>query len=149
MDITVHYNRLPIAPRKLRAFLAYLKRGDRVPQAVAQLRALGSPNTEPLRKLLLASVSAVRDRQAAAQPDDVVIKEFYCNEGARLYRTRIKGRGRSSRFAKRGSHLTLTVSVAPKRPAVKPSTRRASRTAASKGAKTTASSTKQAKKAVK
>ncbi|MCA9388390.1 hypothetical protein KC644_01345 [Candidatus Berkelbacteria bacterium] len=112
MEITVHYNKLPISPRKLRALLGYVKKGQAVPVAVAQLEALPNTTSEPIKKLLLASVSAAKDRRPSARPADVRVVEIYCNEAARMYRTRIKGRGRASRFAKRGSHLTLKVEVA-------------------------------------
>lgn len=120
MEITVHYNKLPIAPRKLRALLGYVKRGQNVPAAVAQIAALPNATGEPIKKLLLASVSAAKDRRPSVRPNEVIVSEIYCNEAARMYRTRIKGRGRASRYAKRGSHLTLRVEVAGEAQKAKP-----------------------------
>lgn len=108
MNVTVTYNKLPIAPRKLRAVLWTLK-GHTVPQALALLAASPRATTAPVEKLLKAAVSAAKDRQPATRAEQVKIVELFANESVRLYRTRIRGKGRSSRYAKRGSHLTLTV----------------------------------------
>ncbi len=108
MNVTVTYKKLPIAPRKLRAVLWSLK-GHTVVQALALLAASPRATTTPIEKLLKAAVSAVKDRQPATRATEVKIVELFAGEGARLYRTRIRGKGRGSRYAKRGSHLTLTV----------------------------------------
>lgn len=125
MNVTVSYNRLPIAPRKLRAVLPSL-RHRRVMDVIAIMAAMPRQTTTPIEKLLKASISAAKDRNPAIRPELLVIDEIYCNEATRLYRTRRKSRGRASRIAKRGSHLTLTVSwteapaaAAPKKTASK------------------------------
>ncbi|MBI4185545.1 50S ribosomal protein L22 [Candidatus Berkelbacteria bacterium] len=114
MHVTVSANQLLIAPRKLRAVI-YQLRSQSVPTAIAHMKASSRVTTEPIRKLLLASISAAHDRQPALEPKKLVITEIYCNEAARLYRSRRKSKGRATRIAKRGSHLTLTVSW-PDRP---------------------------------
>ncbi|MEK7184343.1 MAG: uL22 family ribosomal protein [Patescibacteria group bacterium] len=108
MEVTVHYNKLAIAPRKIRAIL-HRVRDRRVVDALAELAVTPRTTSEPIRKLLLSSISAVRDRRADARPEDLTVKAIFCNEAARISRTRLRGRGRSSRIAKSGSHLTLTV----------------------------------------
>lgn len=108
MEVTVHYNKLFIAPRKIRAIL-HRVRGRRVADALAELAVSPRTTSEPVRKLLLSSVSAVRDRRADARVEDLTVKTIFCNEAARISRTRLRGRGRSSRINKAGSHLTLTV----------------------------------------
>ncbi len=108
MHVSVHANKLPIAPRKFRAVLGQLRHRT-VPQAVALMLASARPTAEPIRKLLLASISAARDKHPSLQPEQLLIEEIYANESVRQYRTRRKSRGRSARYAKRGSHLTLTV----------------------------------------
>ncbi len=113
MDVTVHYNRLPIAPQKIRAIL-HRVRGRRVVDALAELAVTPRTTSEPVRKLLLASVSAVRDRRADARAEDLTVKAVFCNEAARISRTRLRGRGRASRIAKAGSHLSLVVHDAGK-----------------------------------
>jgi large subunit ribosomal protein L22 len=126
MEVTVHYKRLAIAPRKIRAIL-HRVRGRRLVDALAELTVSPRTSSEPVRKLLLSSVSAVRDRRADARAEDLLVKAIFCNEGMRLSRTLLRGRGRSSRIAKTGSHLTLTVidagkttPKATKKPAKKP-----------------------------
>ena len=114
MEVTVHYNRLMIAPRKIRAIL-HRVRGRRLVDALAEVTVSPRATAEPVKKLLLASVSAVRDRRADARPEDLIVKEVFCNEAARLSRTMIRGRGRSSRINKSGSHLTMTVLDAGKK----------------------------------
>lgn len=109
MQVTVHYNKLLVAPRKLRAVLTGLRR-KAVPEAIALMFASNRTTTEPIRKLLLASISAAHDRNPALRPEQLAVEEIYCNESVRQYRTRRKSRGRSARYAKRGSHLTLVVS---------------------------------------
>lgn len=108
MEVTVHYNRLAIAPRKIRAIL-HRVRGRKVADAIAELMASPRTTAEPVRKLLLSSISAVQDRRADAKAEDLMVKAIFCNEATRLSRTRLRGRGRASRIAKMGSHLTLTV----------------------------------------
>lgn len=124
MEVTVHYNRLAIAPRKIRAIL-HRVRGRKLVDALAELSASPRTTAEPVKKLLLSSVSAVKDRRADARAEDLVVRAIYCNEAARMSRTRLRGRGRASRINKAGSHLTLTVldtgktTVAPKKTATK------------------------------
>lgn len=129
MQVTVHYNKLMIAPRKIRVILDWV-RGQKVPAALAQLSASPRVTAEPVRKLLLASVSAAKDKRASVRAEDLTVKEIYCNEGPRLYRTMVRGRGRASRYAKRGSHLTLTViapdTTTPAKAAKKPASKTAS-----------------------
>ncbi len=108
MEVTVHYNRLPIAPMKIRAIL-HRVRGRKLVDALAELSASPRTTAEPVRKLLLSSVSAAKDRRADARAEDLLVKTVYCNEAARLSRQRLRGRGRASRINKAGSHLTLTV----------------------------------------
>lgn len=108
MEVTVHYNRLAIAPRKIRAIL-HRVRGRRLVDAIAELTASPRTTSEPVRKLLLSSISAAQDRRADARAEDLMVKAIFCNEGMRISRTRLRGRGRSSRIAKSGSHLTLTI----------------------------------------
>ncbi|MBI2590166.1 uL22 family ribosomal protein [Candidatus Berkelbacteria bacterium] len=108
MQVTVHYNKLLIAPRKIRAVLGQLRHTS-IPMALAQMKNSPRTTTEPIYKLLLASISAARDRDPAIRPEELRVQEIFCNEARRLYRTRIKSRGRAGRFAKRGSHLTLVV----------------------------------------
>lgn len=108
MEVTVHYNRLAIAPRKIRAIL-HRVRGRKVTDAIAELLASPRTTAEPVRKLLLSSISAVQDRRADAKAEELMVKAIFCNEATRLSRTRLRGRGRASRIAKMGSHLTLTV----------------------------------------
>lgn len=109
MQVTVHYNKLLIAPRKLRAVLTGL-RHKAVPEVIALMLASNRTTTEPIRKLLLASISAAKDKNPALRPEQLAVEQLYCNESVRQYRTRRKSRGRSARYAKRGSHLTLIVS---------------------------------------
>lgn len=108
MNVTVHYNKLPIAPRKIRAILGNLK-ARTVADAIALVAASPRATAEPIRKLLLSSISAAHDRNPALQPAQLTVSEIFCNEAARIKRTRRKSRGRASTIAKRGSHLTLTI----------------------------------------
>lgn len=120
MRVTVHYNRLPIPPRKLRAVLHHV-RGAVVANAIARLDASPRLTAEPLRKLLRASISAAQDKNPNLKGTDLRVAEVFCNDAMRLYRTRRKSKGRAGRFAKRGSHLTLSVEpiVTPKAPTPK------------------------------
>ena len=108
MRVTVHYNKLPIPPRKLRAVLHHV-RGANVAKAIAMLDASPRITAEPLRKLLRASISAAQDKNPNLNGADLRVAEVYCNDAMRLYRSRRKSKGRTTRLAKRGSHLTLSV----------------------------------------
>ncbi|MBI4022628.1 hypothetical protein HY375_00460 [Candidatus Berkelbacteria bacterium] len=115
MQVTVRLNKIPFGARKLRAILDQV-RGRTVPMALARLSASPRVTTLPLEKLLRSAISAARDRDPATRPEELTVVAVACNEGARLYRTRIKSRGRSSRFAKRSSRLVLTVGKAARAP---------------------------------
>lgn len=108
MDIKVSYNKIPTAPRKLRLLIGDL-RGKSVPQALALVASAKQLIVEHVDKLLRSSISAAKDKNANLQAEDLFVKTLYCNEGSRRYRTRFKGRGRASRFAKRTSHLILVI----------------------------------------
>src|SRR3989338_2702642 len=108
MQVTVRYNKLLIAPRKLRAVLPLLL-DRKVPGALEKRQSSPRATTEPIVKLLKASISAAHDVAPALKPSELRVAEVYCKDAARAYRMRLRGRGRSSSFAKRGSHLTLTV----------------------------------------
>lgn len=112
MEFTVHYNQVKISPRKIRAVLPMIK-GKKVDKAIALIQAAGRPTAAPIGKLLKSSVAAARQKQANLSEERLKVKYVFCNEGRRLYRRRIKGRGRASSFAKRYSHITLTVETIP------------------------------------
>ncbi len=108
MLVTVKYNKLPIAPQKIRVILGNL-RNKRVSDALSLVDHSTRQTAVPVKKLLLSSISAAKDKDPNVKAEDLMVKEIFCNEGHRLYRTLIKGRGRASRIRKRSCHLTLTV----------------------------------------
>lgn len=108
MLVTVKYNKLPIAPQKIRVILGNL-RNKTVSDALSLVDHSTRQTATPVKKLLLSSISAAKDKDPNVKAEDLMVKEIYCNEGHRLYRTLIKGRGRASRIRKRSCHLTLTV----------------------------------------
>lgn len=112
MLITVKYNKLPIAPQKIRVILGGL-RNKTVSEALSLVDHSNRQTAVPVKKLLLSSVSAAKDKEPNLNAETLIVKEIFCNEGHRLYRTMIKGRGRASRFMKRSCHLTLTVEPKP------------------------------------
>lgn len=108
MLITVKYNKLPIAPQKIRVILGGL-RNKTVSEALSLVDHTNRITAIPVKKLLLSSISAAKDKEPNLNAQSLIVKEIYCNEGHRIYRTMLKGRGRASRFMKRSCHLTLKV----------------------------------------
>lgn len=125
MLVTVKYNKLPIAPQKIRVILGNL-RNKTVSDALSLVDHSTRQTATPVKKLLLSSISAAKDKDPNVKAEDLMVKEIYCNEGHRLYRTLIKGRGRASRIRKRSCHLTLTVErkLIPVKQTSKPATKK-------------------------
>ncbi|MBI4032196.1 uL22 family ribosomal protein [Candidatus Berkelbacteria bacterium] len=110
MQVTVRANQVPISPRKLR-FTIHALRGLTVAQAIAVMSVSPRQTVTPVVKLLQASVSAARDHAPAVTADQLKVATVFANEGTRLYRGRRRSKGRVARFAKRSSHLTLSVTL--------------------------------------
>lgn len=96
-----------IAPRKVRLVLDLI-RGKEVAEAIAILK-LTNKATSPVVEKLLMSALANAEHNYDLNPDTLVVKEAYANEGPTLKRFRPRAQGRASAINKRTSHITLVV----------------------------------------
>ncbi|MCF6139469.1 50S ribosomal protein L22 [Pseudalkalibacillus berkeleyi] len=97
-----------IAPRKAR-LVVDLIRGKEVGEAVAILRHTHK-GASPIVEKVLNSAIANAEHNYEMEPNNLVIKSAYVDEGVTMKRFRPRAMGRASRINKRTSHITIVVS---------------------------------------
>jgi len=93
--------------------VADLVRGKRLSQAVNELHYSDKRASTPVEKTVRSALAnlMVQDEAAKLNPDQVLIKEIWVDEGPTLKRWRPRAMGRATRIRKRTSHLTVVVSA--------------------------------------
>ncbi|WP_251942572.1 50S ribosomal protein L22 [Staphylococcus sp. Marseille-Q5304] len=97
-----------IAPRKVRLVLDLI-RGKSAGEALAILKLKNKASSPVVEKLLMSAL-ANAEHNYDMNPDQLVVKEAYANEGPTLKRFRPRAQGRASAINKRTSHITIVVS---------------------------------------
>ncbi|WP_408008942.1 50S ribosomal protein L22 [Pseudalkalibacillus sp. A8] len=97
-----------IAPRKAR-LVVDLIRGKEVGEAIAILRHTPKA-ASPIIEKVLNSAIANAEHNYELEPNNLVIKNAFVDEGVTLKRFRPRAMGRASRINKRTSHITIVVS---------------------------------------
>ncbi|ANC75454.1 MAG: 50S ribosomal protein L22 [Bacillota bacterium] len=97
-----------IAPRKARIVIDLI-RGKQVGEALAILR-LTPKAASPVIEKVLKSAIANAEHNYEMEPNNLVIKQAFVDEGITLKRFRPRAMGRASRINKRTSHITIVVS---------------------------------------
>lgn len=97
-----------IAPRKARIVIDLI-RGKQVGEALAILR-LTPKAASPVIEKVLKSAIANAEHNYEMEPNNLVIKQAFVDEGISLKRFRPRAMGRASRINKRTSHITIVVS---------------------------------------
>lgn len=101
-----------MSPRKVR-MVVDLIRGRGVDEAYSILKFSKKAATTPIEKTLRSAVSNAQQKADAEgaflDPDQLVVREAYVNEGATLKRWRARAMGRASPIMKRTSHITIVV----------------------------------------
>lgn len=100
-----------IAPRKVRLVLDNVRNKD-VSTALAILQNTPRNSAPVIYKLIQSAVANAMNQDAAADVDELVVKEAYANEASTLKRFRPRAMGRAARIHKRSSHITVVVESA-------------------------------------
>jgi len=101
-----------MSPRKMRLVIDLI-RGRGVNEAYAILKFSKKGATGPIEKTLRSAVANATQKADQAgtflDADDLVVREAYVNEGARLKRFSPRAMGRATPIIKRTSHVTIIV----------------------------------------
>jgi len=98
-----------IAPRKVRK-IANLRGRRPVPEAMEILAFLPQRGARVLRKLLVAAISAARDKNLG-DVDTLIVTKVMVDKGPNQRRWRPRAMGRATRVNKFSSHVHLFVSA--------------------------------------
>jgi large subunit ribosomal protein L22 len=82
-------------------------RGKKVGEAQWALAQSKKYASEPIRKLLDSAVANAIDKDPAVNPDELVVKAAFVDEGFRMKRVRPAPMGRAYRVQKRTCHITI------------------------------------------
>ncbi|WP_166245978.1 50S ribosomal protein L22 [Paenibacillus turpanensis] len=96
-----------IAPRKARLVIDLI-RGKAVGDAIAILRHTPRAASPILEKLLNSAI-ANAENNLSLDPNSLVIKQAFVDQGPTLKRFQPRAQGRAFRINKRTSHITLVV----------------------------------------
>jgi large subunit ribosomal protein L22 len=109
---------LRVTPRKLR-LVADLVRGKNVNDAISTLKFTPKAGARPALKAIQSAVANIvdRDQSREVNPDELVVRTIFVDEGPTLKRFLPRAMGRATPIRKRMSHLTVLVST-PVVPAV-------------------------------
>ena len=84
-----------------------LIRGKQVGEAQWILLSTKKYAAAPIKKLLDSAVANAIDKDAAVNPDELIVKAVFVDEGFRMKRVRPAPMGRAYRVQKRTCHITL------------------------------------------
>jgi large subunit ribosomal protein L22 len=84
-----------------------LIRGKQVGEAQWILLSTKKYAAAPIKKLLDSAVANAIDKDPAVNPDELVVKTVFVDEGFRMKRVRPAPMGRAYRVQKRTCHITL------------------------------------------
>jgi large subunit ribosomal protein L22 len=96
-----------VAPRKARLVID-LVRGKSIEEARSILMFSDRAAAEVVLKVVNSAV-ANAEYSTQTQPEDLVIKQIFADEGPTLKRIRPRAQGRAFRIRKRTSHITVVV----------------------------------------
>lgn len=99
------------SPRKVR-LVAKSIRGKKVSEVLANLSFTAKRAADPLHKLISSAVANAKEKSMPVE--NLVIKELKVDEGSILYRRRPRSRGMANPIRKRTSHVSVTLSEAPR-----------------------------------
>lgn len=98
-----------VSPRKARIVLDQI-RGKEVPAAIETLRFTNRAVAEVVEKTLNSAV-ANAGQKGYPNPNNLVVKACFADEGPTLKRIRPRAKGSAARIRKRTSHITIIVST--------------------------------------
>ncbi len=89
-----------------------LIRGKKIADAQWILASTKKYAAEPIRKLLDSAVANAMDKNPSVDPDGLVVRTVFVDEGFRMKRVRPAPMGRAYRTQKRTCHITLQLADA-------------------------------------
>jgi large subunit ribosomal protein L22 len=105
--VTIKQRFIHTSARKLR-LIADTIRGKSLDQAQATLAVLPQKGAQTMAAIVKTSAAAAKDSKLSG---DLFIHTIHVDEGPAMKRRVLAGRGRSTRFEHRMSHVTLSVDV--------------------------------------
>ncbi len=101
-----------VTPRKMR-LVADMVRGKSVNEAIGLLKFTPRSGARPTLKAIQSAVANIVDRDDAREvnPDTLVVKTIFVDEGPTAKRYLPRAMGRATPILKRSSHLTVDVAV--------------------------------------
>jgi len=84
-----------------------LIRGKKIAEAQWLLAQAKKYAADPIRKLLDSAVANAIDKNPSVNPDDLLVKTAFVDEGFRMKRVRPAPMGRAYRVQKRTCHITI------------------------------------------
>ena len=99
---------LLISPSKVRRVAANIRRKPYV-EAVALLEALPHKGAKLLRKVVKSAAANALVKNKGLDEDMLYIKELLVDDGPRMKRMWLRGRGRADLLQKRMSHITVVI----------------------------------------
>jgi len=116
MEIKVKSKYLRISPRKLRPVVNFV-RGMNATEARAKLQFQPNKGANMIINLIDNAMSVVKSGELASE--SFYVAAIACGDGPRLKRGTPVSKGRMAPIVKRQSHMTLTLSDAPKTAKIK------------------------------
>ena len=100
-----------MSPRKVRQVVD-LVRGKSVEEAIDLLHFTPKRASVTVEKVLRSAVANASNREESSklEPEDLVVKEIYVNQGPTMRRYRPGPMGRAGLIRKRSCHITVVVS---------------------------------------
>ena len=100
-----------MSPRKVRQIVDLI-RGKSVEEAINLIHFIPNRSSKPVEKTLRSAVANMMNKEEASKldPDDLVIKTIFVNQGPTMKRYRPGPMGRASIIRKRFCHITVVVS---------------------------------------
>ncbi len=104
---------LRISPFKARR-VADVVRHRSYREAIAILNNLPNKGARLIQKVIKSAAANALDRDRNLDEDMLFVKELYVNDGPRMKRMWLRGRGRADLLLKRMSHITAVVDLKEK-----------------------------------
>jgi len=96
------------SPRKMRLVIDMI-RGRNAAEAIGILRFSKHHASVDAEKVLRSAISNLINRDEAIDPDTIIVKEVFVNQGPTMKRMLPAPQGRAYRVRKRSNHLTIVV----------------------------------------
>lgn len=99
---------LLVSPFKVRKVADHIRRRP-YPEAIALLENIPNKGARLIMKVVQSAAANALSQNQNLDEDMLYVRELYVNEGPRLKRLWVRGRGRADMLQKRMSHITAVV----------------------------------------